>query len=91
LKNSRYAIFEESHTTQDVQATPHYHFVFSSQGSQGLRRGVAVLNLTIDSSRNPKSSSSPNFAFIKKKASDQDIEETNIESSPSSTRMKLNR
>jgi mitosis inhibitor protein kinase SWE1 len=79
LKNSVYASFDDGHAVQDNQVTPKHHSVSSSQGSQGLRRSVGLLNLTIDSSPNPKSFSSPKFALLKKKVSDQEMEETNLD------------
>lgn len=74
LKETIYAMFGDSDHMEDVHVTPkHNNTMPSSQGSQGLRRSVGLLNLSIDSPLSPK------ISLLKKKVSDQEMEETNMD------------
>ncbi|CAM9016530.1 unnamed protein product [Wickerhamomyces anomalus] len=66
LKN--YSSFEAELSTEDnMMKTPKHNQISSSQGSQGLRRSVGLLNLSIEHSPKIEDSSSPKLTLKKNK------------------------
>lgn len=71
LKN--YPSFEAELNTEDnLMKTPKHNQISSSQGSQGLRRSVGLLNLSIEQSPNFEDSSSPKLTLKKSKQHNDD-------------------
>ncbi|ODV71740.1 tyrosine protein kinase SWE1 [Cyberlindnera jadinii NRRL Y-1542] len=78
LKSSAYGSFGGD-CMEGVQVTPKHKTVsMSSQGSQGLRRSVGLLNLSIESSPKRNTSKSK-ISLLKQKVSDQEMEDTNTD------------
>ncbi|ONH68250.1 Mitosis inhibitor protein kinase wee1 [Cyberlindnera fabianii] len=80
LKDPGYASFTDtSYQSSEIEATPNQPTSTSSQGSQGLRRSVGLLNLSIETSPHPSGTSSPKIALLKNRVSNQDIDDANLD------------